>query len=167
VGWSSRCRSLRLAWSCQLAKSSLCRLTWPTSLPSIAGRCAIKPHSAGHLHVGRHTRSPIMPAIRPSELPETALLRKYQNGSGYADCYSVEVPAAVSHAESSLRPFIRQTYSSSNAQFSRGLPLAHQPMRRPSHSPQEAQPVSRHGVWKAVVQTNCLWLTYLAEHDPG
>lgn len=40
-----------------------------------------------------------MPAIRPSELPETALLRKYQDGPGYADCYSAEVPVTVSHAE--------------------------------------------------------------------
>lgn len=49
-----------------------------------------------------------MPAIRPSKPPETALLRKYQNGSGYADCYSVEVPAAVSLAE-----FVQAFYTTS------------------------------------------------------
>lgn len=40
-----------------------------------------------------------MPAIKTSELPETALLRKYQGASAYVDCYCAEVPAAVSHAE--------------------------------------------------------------------
>lgn len=40
-----------------------------------------------------------MPAIRPCELPATALLRKYQGGQGYVDCYVAEVPVAVSHAE--------------------------------------------------------------------
>lgn len=40
-----------------------------------------------------------MPSIRPSELPATALLRKYQGGQGYVDCYVAQVPVAVSHAQ--------------------------------------------------------------------
>ncbi|MBI3286201.1 MAG: hypothetical protein HYZ65_15315 [Burkholderiales bacterium] len=40
-----------------------------------------------------------MPPIRPCELPATALLRKYQGGQAYVDCYVAEVPLAVSHAE--------------------------------------------------------------------
>jgi hypothetical protein len=41
----------------------------------------------------------MVPSIRPCELPETALLKRYQGGQGYADCYVVELPAAVSHSE--------------------------------------------------------------------
>ncbi len=57
-----------------------------------------------------------MPAIRPSELPETALLKKYQNGSGYTDCYSVEVPASVSHAE-----FVEAFYTTSLFKVERAI----------------------------------------------
>ena len=37
-----------------------------------------------------------MASIQPSELPETALLRKYQHGGAYADCYVTEVAGSVS-----------------------------------------------------------------------
>ena len=40
-----------------------------------------------------------MPSIRPAELPSAALLRKYQLGDAYADCYVTEVSRPVSHAE--------------------------------------------------------------------
>lgn len=32
-------------------------------------------------------------------MPAAALLRKYQDGQGYSDCYVTEIPLAVSHAE--------------------------------------------------------------------
>lgn len=38
-------------------------------------------------------------ALRPTELPAHALLRRYLRDGHYADCYVVEVPAAVSQAE--------------------------------------------------------------------
>jgi len=37
-----------------------------------------------------------MAFIQPSELPETALLRKYEHGGAYADCYVTEVAGSVS-----------------------------------------------------------------------
>ena len=40
-----------------------------------------------------------MPSIRRCELPQGALLSKYQLGSAYADCYVTEVAGRVSHAE--------------------------------------------------------------------
>lgn len=39
-----------------------------------------------------------MTSVRPCELPETALLRKYQEGRAYADCYVTEVSGSVSQA---------------------------------------------------------------------
>ena len=39
------------------------------------------------------------PSIQPSPLPADALLRKYQQGIGYADCYVAEVPGKVSLAD--------------------------------------------------------------------
>lgn len=40
-----------------------------------------------------------MAAIEPCELPAMALLNKYREGGGYADCYATEVARPVSHAE--------------------------------------------------------------------
>jgi len=40
-----------------------------------------------------------MPSIHRCELPQGALLSKYQHGGAYADCYVTEVPGRVSHAE--------------------------------------------------------------------
>lgn len=39
-----------------------------------------------------------MSAIKPFELPQEALLRRYQQGEAYADCYVTEVPGTHSHA---------------------------------------------------------------------
>lgn len=39
-----------------------------------------------------------MSTIRPCALPVTALLRKYQEGKAYADCYVTEVAGAVSQS---------------------------------------------------------------------
>lgn len=36
--------------------------------------------------------------VAPCPLPESALLRKYQDGLDYADCYCVDVPATVTQA---------------------------------------------------------------------
>ncbi len=40
------------------------------------------------------TRSTI--SVRPCDLPKTALLRRYQDGGGFADCYVTEVAGTVS-----------------------------------------------------------------------
>lgn len=40
-----------------------------------------------------------MPPIHACALPDDALLRKYQLGGAYADCYATEVPYPVTHAE--------------------------------------------------------------------
>ena len=40
-----------------------------------------------------------MGAIRPCELPSSALLRKYQQGGAWADCYSTEIARHVSHSD--------------------------------------------------------------------
>ncbi|HQS00426.1 MULTISPECIES: hypothetical protein [unclassified Polaromonas] len=40
-----------------------------------------------------------MPSIQRSELPHGALLRKYQYGGAYADCYTTEIARHVSQAE--------------------------------------------------------------------
>ncbi len=40
-----------------------------------------------------------MQSIHRSELPPGALLRKYQNGEAYADCYVTQIARHVSHAE--------------------------------------------------------------------
>lgn len=40
-----------------------------------------------------------MPSIHPCELPNGALLSKYQNGGAYADCYVTETEQHVSQAE--------------------------------------------------------------------
>ncbi len=42
---------------------------------------------------------PIQSSVRPCELPEGALLRKYLHAGAYADCYVTEVARSVSHAE--------------------------------------------------------------------
>jgi hypothetical protein len=38
-------------------------------------------------------------AVRPCELPAEALLQRYRAAGAYADCYCVDVPHAVSHAD--------------------------------------------------------------------
>ena len=40
-----------------------------------------------------------MNSMQLCELPQTALLNKYQQQGAYTDCYSVEVPRAISHSE--------------------------------------------------------------------
>ncbi len=40
-----------------------------------------------------------MNSIQLGELPPKALLNKYKQQGAYADCYSVEMPRAISHAE--------------------------------------------------------------------
>ena len=40
-----------------------------------------------------------MPSIRRCELPQGALLGRYQREGAYADCYVTEIPRSVSHAE--------------------------------------------------------------------
>ena len=40
-----------------------------------------------------------MPAIHRCEVPQGALLHKYQHGGAYADCYVTALPRRVSHAE--------------------------------------------------------------------
>lgn len=40
-----------------------------------------------------------MPSIHRCELPQGALLSKYEGGGGYADCYFTEVAGRVSHAQ--------------------------------------------------------------------
>lgn len=37
-----------------------------------------------------------MPSVCPAPLPDDALLQRYRRG-GYADCYCIDLPAAVSH----------------------------------------------------------------------
>jgi hypothetical protein len=39
-----------------------------------------------------------MTTVRPCELPDTAILRKYQERGAYADCYVAEVAGSVSQA---------------------------------------------------------------------
>jgi hypothetical protein len=48
-----------------------------------------------------------MTTVHPCEIPLNALLRKYQDGIGYADCYVIEVPDVVSQAA-----FIEAFYTS-------------------------------------------------------
>src|SRR5688572_5192437 len=40
-----------------------------------------------------------MSSIQPSDIPPAALLRQYQHGGAYADCYVTELAQAISHAE--------------------------------------------------------------------
>ena len=40
-----------------------------------------------------------MTAIEACELPSDALLRRYLNGAGYADCYFTEIAGTFTHAE--------------------------------------------------------------------
>jgi hypothetical protein len=40
-----------------------------------------------------------MTPIQACELPQNALLRHYRERGAYTDCYAVEIPQAVSHAE--------------------------------------------------------------------
>lgn len=48
-----------------------------------------------------------MPSVQPCELPAAALLRRYQGGGGFADCYVAFVPRTVSQAE-----FVEAFYTS-------------------------------------------------------
>lgn len=52
--------------------------------------------------------------IRPCEIPASALLRKYLNRLGYADCYVVEIPAIVSQNE-----FVYAFYTTTLFKFER------------------------------------------------
>ena len=40
-----------------------------------------------------------MSLVRPQALPANALLVRYANGGGYADCFVTDVPLPVSHAD--------------------------------------------------------------------
>jgi len=55
-----------------------------------------------------------MPLIRPCEIPASALLMKYQDALGYADCYVTEIPAIVSQAE-----FVEAFYTTTLFKFER------------------------------------------------
>lgn len=48
-----------------------------------------------------------MPSIKPCEVPPNSLLRSYKDAAGFADCYVVEVPGAVTQAA-----FIEAFYTS-------------------------------------------------------
>lgn len=48
-----------------------------------------------------------MPAVCPCEVPANTLLRSYQDGDGYTDCYSSEVPAVITQQR-----FIEAFYTS-------------------------------------------------------
>ncbi len=48
-----------------------------------------------------------MPAVHPCEVPLHSLLRSYQDGTGYADCYVTDVPGSVSQEQ-----FIEAFYTS-------------------------------------------------------
>jgi len=54
--------------------------------------------------------------IRPCELPDAALLRRYQDSGAFADCYCVEVPGAVSQAR-----YIEAFYSTRLFKIERSL----------------------------------------------
>ncbi len=57
-----------------------------------------------------------MTIVRLSELPSTALLRKYAAPAGYADCYVTEVAGVVSHAA-----FVRAFYTTPLFRIERAL----------------------------------------------
>lgn len=46
-----------------------------------------------------HSNQPAMKLIELRELPQRALLSQYKQQGAYTDCYSVEVPRAISHSE--------------------------------------------------------------------
>ena len=48
-----------------------------------------------------------MPAVQPCEVPLGTLLRRYKDGTGFADCYVVEVPGTVTQ-----EAFIEAFYTS-------------------------------------------------------
>ena len=48
-----------------------------------------------------------MSAVQPCEVPLGTLLRRYKDGTGFADCYAVEVPGAITQAA-----FIEAFYTS-------------------------------------------------------
>ena len=56
--------------------------------------CRRRPLSS---NVRLHTHT--MSAVLPCEVPLGVLLRRYKDGAGYADCYVVEVPGAVTQEE--------------------------------------------------------------------
>ena len=39
---------------------------------------------------------PTVSAVKRCDVPEGALLRKYRDGVGYADCYFADVPDSIS-----------------------------------------------------------------------
>jgi hypothetical protein len=57
-----------------------------------------------------------MPTVTPCELPQTALLRKYKNGVGYADCYVAEVDGIVAQQD-----FIHAFYTTALFKVERAL----------------------------------------------
>jgi hypothetical protein len=48
-----------------------------------------------------------MSSVRPCEVPQDSLLRRYKDGAGYADCYVAEVPGSVTQ-----QAFIEAFYTS-------------------------------------------------------
>lgn len=57
-----------------------------------------------------------MPVIFPCELPASALLQKYTEGGGYADCYFTEIRSAVSQPE-----FVEAFYTTALFKLERAL----------------------------------------------
>lgn len=57
-----------------------------------------------------------MSSIQPTRLPDVALLRKYDSGGAYADCYMTDVAGAVSHAT-----FVEAFYTTSLFKVERTL----------------------------------------------
>lgn len=72
------------------------------------------------------------PEVRPCELPDRALLRRYRGGGAYADCYRTDVARPVAHAE-----YVEAFYTTRLFKVERTL-LAWF-VARPSSDPEAAQ----------------------------
>jgi len=57
-----------------------------------------------------------MPTIRPCDLPEDALLRKYRERGAYTDCYATEVAWPVSRSE-----YVEAFYTTAVFKIERGI----------------------------------------------
>lgn len=81
---------------------------WPLARPIAVWSASVRRQSQTSSSTKITLRSPKMgptssthhmPSIHPCELPNEALLGKYQNGGAYADCYVTEMDRHVSHSE--------------------------------------------------------------------
>ena len=61
-------------------------------------------------------RTPTVYAVKRCEMPERALLRKYRDGVGYADCYFAEVPESISQ-----RAFVEAFYTTALFKLERAI----------------------------------------------